>query len=227
VVVHQFTRAKNIYAENRELREEVTKLNTRLSLLEEDAAENKRLTQLLEFQEDVDEHALLPARVIAREPSVLYRSLIINQGTTARIGRDMPVVNNDGLVGKVVQALPHISLVQLLKDPSARTSVMTKRTRVVGILETENGRDFFVQYRVHAEVDTGDTVMTSGLGGIYPRGLFVGAVTKVRERSDPLFKRVYVEPFVDFEHLEEVSIIQRTAQWAAISRELDSLDLTQ
>jgi rod shape-determining protein MreC len=224
--VNQVTRARNIFAENRRLREEVTRLTTRLALLEEDAAENDRLRQMLEFEETVALE-LLPARVIAREPSPLYRAFVANRGSARDVRYDMPVVNNRGLVGKVVQTLPHISLVQLLKDPSARTSVMDKRSRVVAILETENGRDFFAQYRTPADVAVGDTIITSGLGGVFPKGLFVGTVVEIKEGYDPLFKRVSVEPFVSFEHLEEVFIVKRPPRWLAVERELDSLEMEQ
>ncbi|MBD3316100.1 MAG: rod shape-determining protein MreC [Chitinivibrionales bacterium] len=222
--VNQVTRARNIFAENRRLREEVTQLTTRLAQLEDRAVENERLREMLEFERKT-ELTLLPARVIAREPSSLYRAFVANRGSAHEVRYDMPVVNNHGLVGKVVQALPHISLVQLLKDPSARTSVMNKRSRVVAILETENGRDFFAQYRTPADIVVGDTIVTSGLGGVFPKGLFVGTVEKIKEGYDPLFKRVFVEPFVTFEHLEEVFIVKRPPEWTAVDRELDSLEM--
>lgn len=222
----QVTRAHNIFKENKRLREELTKVKTRITVLEEQAAENQRLRSLLGFGQDFSYH-LLPARVIAREPSHLYRSMVINAGKKQGIGLYMPVVTKDGVVGKVIQTLPNMSLAQILKDPSARTSVMVKRTRFVGILETENGRNFFIRFRNHVDVQPGDTIITSGLGGIYPKGLSMGQITKITNNHDPLFKKAFLRPSVDFEHLEEVFVIRLSPQWSAFKTELDSIEFEQ
>jgi rod shape-determining protein MreC len=218
----QLARTRNIIAENRRLREESARLRTDLSLLREQVAENHRLRELTGFADSVT-CALLPVRVIAREPSAVYRSCVINGGAQQGIQLYMPVVSKNGVVGKVVQVLPYIGLVQLLKDPAARTSVMLQRDRSVGILETENGRDFFVNYRAHVDVRQGDTVVTSGLGGIYPKGLLAGYVTKIEKAGDPLFVKVVVEPSVDFERIEEIFVMRLSPQWFVRSAEIDSL----
>jgi rod shape-determining protein MreC len=220
--IEQITRVRNIFAENRRLKERVTRLQTSVAMLREQTQENDRLRALLEFEESYP-HELLAARVIAREPSAMYRSIVVSVGSRHKLQAHMPVVNNDGVVGRIVQCMPNISLVQLLKDPSARTGVMVSRSRQVGILETENGRTFFISYRTHADIAQGDTVITSGLGGIYPKGLPVGTIQSVKDGNDPLFKKAYLDPFADFERLEEVFIIKRKPQWAAFRQELDSL----
>ena len=220
--VHQATRIKNIFAENKKLKEEITNLSIRYAILEEAAAENKRLRNLLGFEKKFP-YTLLPARAVVREPSYIYRSIIISAGRIKGAARYMPVVNKDGVVGKIIQAMPNISLVQLIRDPSERISVMIKKNNEVGILETIDSKNFFIQYRKHAEVNKGDTIVTSGLGGIYPKGLNVGVVSEVKEIDDPLFKDVYVVPCVDFEHIEEVFVMQLDPQWAAFRSELDSL----
>ena len=220
--VHQATRIKNIFAENKKLKEEITNLSIRYAILEEAAAENKRLRNLLGFEKKFP-YTLLPARAVVREPSYIYRSIIISAGRIKGAARYMPVVNKDGVVGKIIQAMPNISLVQLIRDPSERISVMIKKNNEVGIFETIDSKNFFIQYRKHAEVNKGDTIVTSGLGGIYPKGLNVGIVSEVKEIDDPLFKDVYVVPCVDFEHIEEVFVMQLDPQWAAFRSELDSL----
>ncbi|KMQ50814.1 Rod shape-determining protein MreC [Chitinispirillum alkaliphilum] len=218
----QVTRVNNIFAENKKLRQELVEANTRLALVEEKTQENQRLRELIGFSADFP-YELLPARVIARDPSPLYRSLIVNAGVNQGVVRYMPLVTERGVVGKVVQKTGNMSLVQLIKDPSSRTSVMDRRTRAVGILETENGRDFFVRYRSHEEVQKGDTIVTSGLGGIFPKGILVGFVKETADMQNPLFNKVYLEPAVDFEHLEELFIMKLHPQWAAFRTELDSL----
>lgn len=222
--IHQATRIKNIFAENKKLKEEITNLSTRYSVLEETAAENKRLRRLLGFEKKIS-YTLLPARAVVREPSYLYRSIVISIGRKQGISRYMPVVNKDGIVGKIIRVMPNISLVQLIRDPSERISVMIKKSHEVGILETVDSKNFFIRYRKHAEANKGDTIVTSGLGGIYPKGLNAGVVSGVKDSDDPLFKDIYIKPCVDFEHIEEVFVMQLDPQWAAFRSELDSINL--
>lgn len=222
--IHQATRIKNIFAENEKLKEEITALGIKYALLEEEAAENKRLRKLLGFEKKIS-YTLLPARAVVREPSYIYRSIVISIGKKKGISRYMPVINKDGIVGKIIQVMNNISLVQLIRDPSERVSVMIKKNNGVGILETIDSKNFFIQYRKHADIEQGDAIVTSGLGGIYPRGLAVGTVKSVKESNDPLFKDVYIEPSVDFDHIEEVFVMQLDTQWASFRSELDSIGI--
>ena len=222
--IHQATRIKNIFAENKKLKEEITNLSIRYAVLEETAAENKRLRRLLGFEKKIS-YTLLPARAVVREPSYIYRSIVISTGRKQGVSRYMPVVNKDGVVGKIIQVMPNISLVQLIRDPSERISVMIKKSHEVGILETVDSKNFFIRYRKHAEVEKSDTIVTSGLGGIYPKGLNVGIVSGVKDSDDPLFKKIYMKPCVDFEHIEEVFVMQLDPQWAAFRSELDSINI--
>ncbi len=213
---------KNIFAENKRLRSEVAALTMRLSRIEEEAAENQRLRQLLDIVETYP-YDLVPARVVLREPSNLFRSVVIDAGKKHGISSFMPVIGTKGVAGKVIQVLPGISQVQLLQDPSARTSVMLKENRTVGILETENGREYFVRFRPHVNCAQGDTVLTSGKGGIFPSGLNVGVIKGFKEDTDPLFKRAYIDPFVDFGHLENVFVLRLSPRWSAFRTQVDSI----
>lgn len=223
ITFNQINRIENIFSENQRLKEKVTSLNTRIALLEEKASENKRLRNLLGFSEDYS-YEMLPVRVVARDPSLVFRSIVINAGKKDGIQKWMPVVGENGIVGKVIQVMNGLSLVQLLRDPSNRTSVMFKRTRTVSILETENGRDFFVRCRSHEDTREGDTVITAGLGGIYPRGLQVGIISHTTESNSPLFKRVWLKLSMDFEHIEELFVMRLSPQWSAFRSEIDSLE---
>jgi rod shape-determining protein MreC len=222
--IGQITTINNIFAENRRLRSEVVQLNTQLAKLQEQAAENERLIGLLNFSKEFS-YDMVPVRVIARDPSTLYRSIVVNAGRSEGIQVWMPLVAEKGVVGKVTQVMEHMSLVQLLRDPINRTSVMTRRSRSVGILETENGTDFFIRVRSHEDVNKGDTVITSGLGGVYPRGINVGIVQRISDSNDPLFKKVWLKLTVDFEHIEELFVLKLSPQWSAFHAEFDSLEL--
>lgn len=221
---NQITQIRDIYAENRRLKMDNAQLSVKIAVLQEQAAENKRLRDLLDFSQEYT-YDLLPVRVIARDPSLAYKSVVVNAGKKDSVLTYMPLVSEKGVVGKVVQVMNGISLVQLLKDPSNRTSVMSQRTRTISILETDDGSNFFIRVRSHEDFQNGDTIVTSGLGGVYPRGLEVGRVTGVKTGSDPLFKRVTIKLTVDFEHLEELFVIRLSPQWVAFRSEMDSIEL--
>ncbi len=224
IVLSQSSKVRNIFAENRRLKKEVIELSAVVAQLQEDALENDRLRGMLKMARN-SSYDLLPVRVIAQDPSPAQKSIVVNAGKNDSIGMWMPLVDEKGVVGKVVQVMHRISLVQLIKDPSNRTSVLFRRTRTVGILETENGNEFFVRCRSHEPIEVGDTVVTSGLGGIYPRGLTVGTVKRIDKIHDPLFKVVAVALNVKFDHLEELFIMRLSPQWSAFRSELDSLEI--
>ena len=221
VTIAQANRIRDTFRENEVLRRKVASLNTRLRLMQDAGIENARLRGMLGFKA-LFEYDVMPVRVVAREPSPLFRSCIINAGRDRELVRFMPVVTGQGVAGKINGVYPHLSQVQLLTDPSNRTSVMTRRNRVVGILETENGKSFFVRYRSHAPIAVDDTVITSGLGGIYPKGLYVGEIVTVTDDPDPLFKKAWIGPAGNFEDLEEVFVLRLSPQWRAFLSDLDS-----
>ncbi len=220
--VSQTTRIKNIFMENRTLKEKIAAQSLAISLLTEKIQGIDRLEELLQLKNELA-YDLVTARVVAREPSFISRSIVISAGKENGVAAYMPVVNSSGIIGKVIQTTRHLALVQLLIDPSNRTGVMIQRSRVAGILETENGSDFFVKCRTHADVNQGDTVVTSGLGGVYPKGLSVGIVSHIQENIDPLFKKLFVHVNADFNRLEEVFVLLVQSQWASFRNELDSL----
>jgi rod shape-determining protein MreC len=220
----QITRVRDIFSENMRLKKEVTQLNVEVSLLTEKAVENERLRGLLNLSKDFS-FDYIPGRVIARDPIWGNWSIIVNAGKNSGVQPYMPIVGENGVVGKVVQVMGNMCLVQLILDPSSRTSVLSRRTRMVSILESENGRDFFIQCRRHEDIISGDTIVTSGLGGIYPRGLMVGIVDMITIDENPLFKKAKIELKVDFERLEELFILRLSPQWSSFRSELDSLGL--
>jgi rod shape-determining protein MreC len=221
--ISQTARIKNIFAENRKLKEDIAAKSATIALLKEAALETGRLESLLQLENDVT-YDLAVARVIAREPAFISRSIVITVGKDNNVVPFQPVINSSGVVGKVIQSTRHMALVQLLVDPSSRTGVLIQRTREVGILETENGDDFFIRCRTHADITMGDTVVTSGLGGVYPKGMAVGVVSKIRESQDPLFKKVFINLSADFNHLEEVFVMRVQSQWSSFRSEVDSLE---
>jgi rod shape-determining protein MreC len=182
------------------------------------------LRSLLGFEQNCA-YDLIPVRVVARDPSPLSKSIVVNAGSTRGVVPFMPVVGERGVAGKVVQVMPGLSLVQLIRDPLNRTSILVRRSRAVSILETDNGVNYSARFRTHEDVAAGDTVVTSGLGGIYPRGFMAGTVEKVLDEHDPLFKKAVLRPALDLDHLEELFIVRMPPQWASYREQLDSLHM--
>ena len=226
ITVDQLYRAKNIYAENRRLKNEVALLSVNVATLREQASENARFRSMLDFEQS-SPFELIPVRVVAHDPSPFFKSVIVTAGANKGVLPFMPVVGEHGVAGKVIQVMPSLCLVQLLKDPLNRTSIMVRRSRTVSILETENGADFYARFRTHEPVEAGDTLVTSGLGGIYPPGFIVGTVNKVLDQQDPLFKTVSIRLSLDLDHCEDLFIVHLQPQWAAFKVQLDSLSKQQ
>jgi rod shape-determining protein MreC len=222
ITFDQATKAKDISAENRHLKSVVALLTVQVAQLRDERVENERLRRLLGFEERTALE-VIPVSVVARDPSPVCKSVVVNAGTSKGVLTFMPVVGEGGLAGKVVQAMPSLSLVQLIRDPLNRTSILVRRSRAVSILETENGVDFFARFSVHEDIIVGDTIVTSGLGGIYPRGFPVGVVERISGGHDPLFKKTMIRPTLNGDRLEELFIVRLPPQWSAFRAQLDSL----
>jgi len=224
VTISQASRFMGVYSENKRLRQELAEAVVQLQMYRDQSTENARLRGLLNISEYMP-CELVPVRVVARDPSYQQRSIVVSGGKNQGIEMYMPLVGEHGAVGKIIQVIGNMSVVQLLRDPSSRTSAMVSRSRSVGILQTENGRDFFVRLHNHEDALAGDTIVTSGLGGIYPKGLVIGVVSKVDEGSNLFFKRAFIDFSVKFDRLEELFVMRLPPQWEAQRAELDSVKI--
>ena len=119
----------------------------------------------------------------------------------------------NGLVGKVTKVSYAYSRVQLLVDPNLKLSVLERRTRVVGFLESVDGRTLMAMVPTHAGVKAGDTLITSGLGGIFPKGIPVGTVKSVGQADLDVMRQMNVIPFQEFSSLEEVFVMEKEPDW--------------
>jgi len=206
---------EGVREENRRLHQKVMELSLRNFWLNEEHLENQRLRALLDFRSQLD-YKVIPAEVVAKEPNRRYFSVLINKGSSDGVRRNMPVVNMDGLVGKIVEVAAYSSVVQLMIDPNFRASALDQRSRVLGIIKPEAG---FVlrldNVPLREDVKAGDQIITSGLGGIFPPGIKIGVITAVEseetfseeDRSFGIFKIIRVKPSVDFSSLEELFLL--------------------
>jgi rod shape-determining protein MreC len=183
--------------------------NLRLTEVE---GENERLRQLLKFRQLNPTYDFrggqVIARVISEGPSNYLRTISIDLGENHGIKPDMPVVTERGLVGRIYKVGPTSSTVLLITDPSSGVNAMTKTNRVVGVVNGQAGTLPVMEYIPQdAEVTVGDPVITSGLGGNFPKNLVVGQVVEVRKRDFDMFQQAVVRPTVNFDRLEVVLVI--------------------
>jgi rod shape-determining protein MreC len=197
----------NLKEENSRLQEEVRRLKREQADLRESAQAFERLRHILLFKERVPV-TMISAEVIACSPSAWLRTIVINKGERDGVKKEMPVVTWEGVVGRVLRTSPHASVVLLVIDRNSSVDAVVQRTRTQGIVEGEGGGQCYVRYIPRTEdIQVGDTIITSGLEGIFPKGLFVGEVVKVVKKDYGLFQEIEISPSVHFTRLEEVMVI--------------------
>jgi rod shape-determining protein MreC len=200
---------RDVYLENQSLKKLVDKYAGIELELYEVRQENLRLRALLEFKEGV-QFEMEPAQVIGRNPSSWFSTLTINKGTRDGIKVDMPVLTNQGLVGKTIAVYPSFAKVQLLISPDSGISAIVQRTRDNGVLVGLSSPKGYAQItRLHqkADIQVGDVIISSPLTGVYPKGIAIGRVVEVMDDPVSLERSALVKPEVDFDRLEEVLII--------------------
>jgi len=151
---------------------------------------------------------LLAAAVIAKDPSPWFKTLIINKGTGDGVNAGLPVMVPEGIVGYVTTASSGFAKVLLIIDRNSSVDALVQRTRARGVVQGDaQGLCRFDYALRKLDITVGDTIVSSGFDGIYPKGLRIGSVSKVIRRNAGLFQDIELTPFVDFKKLEEVMII--------------------
>ena len=199
---------KNVRAENRRLREETQALRVNALRVTETDEENRRLRRLLALKESMP-LATLSGEVIAREWGGWVRSLTVNRGRADQVTRLTAVIAPDGLIGRVVDVRPGASIVQVLTDPTSTVGAHAVRTRTQGIVEGEPRGTMRFKYmaRDGSGIQVGDLVVTSGAGGLFPRGIPIGRVRAIDDRGSALFHYAQLTPAVDFARIDEVLLL--------------------
>lgn len=201
-----------VYEQNKMLREEVAQLREQNTQAIEFTAENERLRKILDYKRATTQFDLLAARVIGRESSTWSESIIINRGTMDGVTDNMTVVTPNGLVGHITETGVSSAKVQLILDPRSAVGTLVQRpqSRVTGILTGDISNPTMPRMTnipKTADVVDGDVIVTSGFGGIYPKGIVVGLVTELVNEPGGLLKYAVVETAVDFQRLEDVAVI--------------------
>lgn len=203
---------KSIAQENEQLKEENARLRQETFHAREGLQELARLHTLVRFDDKWD-YPIVTARVVGHNPGRFLTTMVINRGVEHGVKENMPVFSMNGLVGKISKSTKNHSRVQLLVDPNLKLSVMDRRTRVVGFLESMDGRRLTAMIPTHAGVHAGDTLVTSGLGGIFPKGIPVGTVKEIRKSDLDVMCQMEVNPFQEFSILEEVFVMEKEPDW--------------
>ncbi|MGD8667849.1 MAG: rod shape-determining protein MreC [Desulfobacterales bacterium] len=168
---------------------------------------NARLKDLLNFQK-APTNRVVAAEVIGTDPSGWFKTIIIDKGKSDGLQKGLPVVLPTGIVGQVIEAAGHYSKVMLVIDRNSAVDALLQRSRARGIIKGESADQCRFEFvlRKH-DVQIGDTVIASGLDGVYPKGLRIGRVADISQRNSDIFYEITVAPFVDYEKLEEVLVV--------------------
>ncbi len=200
----------NLNRENVALRRMVTELREENNLLREKAIANERLRNLLRFSKKIP-RSMLPAQIIGIDPSSWFRTILIDKGTKHGVKRGIAVVSPEGIVGHVLQTSHHYAKVLLITDFNSSVDAIVQRSRAKGVVEGNGENLCRLKYASRTQdIQLGDKVVTSGLGGRYPKGLMIGKISKIEKKSYGLFQHAEIMLSVNFTKLEEVFVIAET-----------------
>jgi rod shape-determining protein MreC len=194
-------------SENERLRQKIIELEKERNRLLEAEATNERLQRLLEFRAQLPAGGIT-ASVIAGSASPWFKSCLLDKGSADGIRKGMAVLTPLGALGRVIELTAQTAKVLLITDPNSGVDVVVQRTRARGIVSgsLENGP--IMKYVKHSEdVQVGDRLITSGVDGVFPKGIMVGAVTAVRKQTVGLFQQIAVLPAVTLDTTEQVLVV--------------------
>ncbi len=203
------------------LRSQVKELQAQVDVMSNDSiqlrelqSENSTLREQLGYKQANPDFDLGGATVLARvlgiDPSNLAYIIIIDQGSEDGVKVGMPVVTPKGLVGRVIELGGHWSKVLLVIDPSSSVNAVVQSTRATGIVQGSVDNSLIIKYVPQGEaIKAGDLILTSGMGGNFPKRLVIGKVTEVQRRDGDAFQQATIQPSVDFPRLEFVLIVNK------------------
>lgn len=208
-----FLNFSEVKLENEELKEKNTKLANELIEYESLKDEVERLREALNFTESKNNYNYVGVNIIGYSGSSLSDGYIIDKGSNDGIDKNMVVVSSKGLVGKVTKVSSNFAIVQSILNENIAVAVMDQQTReATGVLQglsdkKDNNMPVVYNLPINSDVKEGDIIITSGLGKIYPKEIPVGTVVSVEEDNVKVMKSAVVEPFVNFNELEELFVV--------------------
>jgi rod shape-determining protein MreC len=203
--------ARQLREQNVAYREEIDRLQAEMVGLRELELENQDLRNLLGLRQQAPPGEMIAVRVVARDPLPFAQVLVIDGGSEQGVREDLPVLTWRGLVGRVIEVQPTSARVLLVTDANSSISgrIQNPDSRATGVIRGRNDQWLLMQYLPQQEqVQTGDLVLTSGLGGVFPAGLPIGKIAQVRRRDQDLFQEALVEPVAPLAHLERLYVLK-------------------
>ena len=198
----------DVKKENNLLNRKIMDYEMQINILNEKLSTYERLKELLKFKEAYDFNTIA-CNVIGRNMGSNYLYLLIDRGVSDGVAVNDSVVGVGGLVGKIDDVYLHSSIVKVLIDITSNVSVLNLRTRSMGIAKGAGDGLVYVDYYDKLDpVQEGDIFITSGIGGVFPKGLPVGRVVKIQESENGLFQKVILEPPVNFHKIENLMVIK-------------------
>ncbi len=193
-------------AENDELKKNLLALHDENNRLKEEINLSKRLKDLLEYKETAG-FGSTGAAILSYNAKDWYRTVLIDKGKDDGIKKDLAVITPAGVVGRVTESWGKTSSVLLNTDGRSNIDVYVQRTRVKGVAEGNGGGMTLKYIRLDDDVLVGDMLLTSGISGIFPKGLPVGEIVRIEKDKDSFFMHIEARPSVDFKTLEDVLIV--------------------
>ena len=198
--------------ENKELKKALAQATADQNHYREVLLENERLRKFIHFKE-TESRIMVAAKVIARDPSPWFSTMMIDKGTDEGLLRGLPVVAAEGIVGQVVAVSSRYSRVLLITDRNSSVDALVQNTRARGIVQGDNTDTCFFDYILRKEVVAiGDHIVASGLDQVFPKGLSIGTVVDVKKENSALFQHVKIKTSVDFNTLEEVLVFVKQSK---------------
>ncbi|HUO05666.1 MAG TPA: rod shape-determining protein MreC [Candidatus Binataceae bacterium] len=209
-IVRDYLELVHVREENARLRDELAHVKSDRAKLAELETENRHLSEMLELRDALGLNAVA-ANVIGSDATGLNRTLIVSGGAQIGIQSGMAVIGNEGVIGRIIATSPHAARVLLINDHNSALDGFDQRSRARGIVAGTADDGIIMKYVDRSQdIRKGDTIVTSGLDGIFPRGLLVGTVKGVHREGPGLFIGVAIEPAAEFRGLEQVMVVTQT-----------------
>jgi rod shape-determining protein MreC len=190
--------------ENKKLQAQIDKYLTELGEYREGYSTYLHLQELLEMQAKLT-FKPIAARVVGKEPSYWYQTIVVDRGRKDDILEGMIALAPGGVVGQVMHTAENYSKILLANAPSSAIDAMVQKNRTRGILKGAGEKGYILQYVLKsADVEVGDHIVTAGIGGIFPPGIPLGRISKIEKKQRGMFQEIEVEPYIDFQKLEYV-----------------------
>jgi len=192
---------------NKKLLKEIASLSYKKQMFDQLRRENQELKKILEFRFNYPEF-IIPAEITKKTPEEINLSYMVGKGISDGVKKNAPVISFNGLVGKVLKTNESTSVIQTLKNYNSAISIRDTRSKAQGILKWN--KKFFIEgIPQYADIKAGDTIITSGDGSVFPRGLPVGIVISVKKQENDFSLDTEVETFDNLDKIDVVFIIRK------------------